>query len=167
MHQTLVVTLILYPPNLSKPVCLIRYYLPYVTSLTFHYVLVHSRIFYKQAHVKPLLKKITLDPNCFKNFRPVSNLTFTSKLIPASDWLPKNAQYVKDKRKQQWDDIETNKLKEIVPDLTEHHQLQYMNRRDEVVLTRLRIGHSRLTHSYLMESEPAPRCIGCDSNFTI
>ena len=93
---------------------------------------------------------------------PVSN-----SMVPAADWLSKPAQYVKDKRKQQWDDIETNKLKEIVPDLTEHHQLQCINRRDEVVLTRLRIGHSRLTHSYLMEGEPAPRCIGCDANFTI
>ncbi len=36
---------------------------------------------YKQAHVKPLLKKITLDPDILKNFRPVSNLTFVSKLI--------------------------------------------------------------------------------------
>lgn len=36
---------------------------------------------YKQSHVKPLLKKITLDPDCLKNFRPVSNLTFISKLI--------------------------------------------------------------------------------------
>ena len=37
--------------------------------------------FYKIAHVKPLLKKISLDPECLKNFRPVSNLTFISKLI--------------------------------------------------------------------------------------
>ena len=32
---------------------------------------------------------------------PVSN-----SLVPAADWLSKPAQYVKDKRKQQWDDIE-------------------------------------------------------------
>ena len=37
--------------------------------------------FFKIAHVKPLLKKITLDPDCLKNYRPVSNLTFISKLI--------------------------------------------------------------------------------------
>ena len=36
---------------------------------------------YKTALVKPLLKKITLDPDCLKNFRPVSNLAFVSKLI--------------------------------------------------------------------------------------
>ena len=36
---------------------------------------------YKQANVKPLLKKISLDPNCLKNYRPVSNLNFLSKLV--------------------------------------------------------------------------------------
>ena len=36
---------------------------------------------YKRAHVKPLLKKISLNPDVLKNFRPVSNLTFVSKLI--------------------------------------------------------------------------------------
>ena len=36
---------------------------------------------YKCAQVKPLLKKISLDPECLKNYRPVSNLNFISKLI--------------------------------------------------------------------------------------
>ena len=93
---------------------------------------------------------------------PVSN-----SMVPASDWLPKSTQYVKETRKEHWDNIENNKLKEIVPDLADHYQIQCMNRRDEVVLTRLRIGHSRLTHSYLMEGEPAPMCIGCDTPFSI
>ena len=35
----------------------------------------------KKAIVKPLLKKPSLDPNVLKNFRPVSNLTFVSKLL--------------------------------------------------------------------------------------
>ena len=35
----------------------------------------------KSAIVKPLLKKATLDPEIFKNFRPVSNLSFLSKVI--------------------------------------------------------------------------------------
>ena len=35
----------------------------------------------KLAMVTPLLKKNDLDPECLKNFRPVSNLTFTSKLL--------------------------------------------------------------------------------------
>ena len=56
--------------------------------------------------------------------------------------------------KIRWDDSQNNKLKEIVPDLTKQQQIQCETRRDEVVLTRLRIGHSRLTHSFLMKREP-------------
>ncbi|WP_308339768.1 reverse transcriptase domain-containing protein, partial [Thiolapillus sp.] len=36
---------------------------------------------FKHAIVKPLLKKTSLDPNDLKNFRPVSNLSFFSKLL--------------------------------------------------------------------------------------
>ena len=36
---------------------------------------------FKSAIVKPLIKKSTLDPELLKNYRPVSNLTFVSKII--------------------------------------------------------------------------------------
>ena len=36
---------------------------------------------FKTAIVKPLIKKPSLDPNCLKNYRPVSNLSFLSKLL--------------------------------------------------------------------------------------
>ncbi len=35
----------------------------------------------KEAVITPLLKKATLDPELLKNFRPVSNLSFVSKLV--------------------------------------------------------------------------------------
>ena len=35
-----------------------------------------------------------------------------------------------------------------------------------MVLTRLRIGHTRLTHSYLHEREDQPLCISCNEPFT-
>ena len=35
----------------------------------------------KTALVYPLIKKLTLDPNLFKSFRPVSHLSFLSKII--------------------------------------------------------------------------------------
>ena len=35
----------------------------------------------KSAVVKPLLNKPTLDPHILKNYRPVSNLPFISKVI--------------------------------------------------------------------------------------
>ena len=36
---------------------------------------------FKLAQVKPLLKKATLDPNELKNYRPISNLPFLSKIL--------------------------------------------------------------------------------------
>ena len=40
-------------------------------------------------------------------------------------------------------------------------------RRKEVVLTRLRIGHTRLTHSYLLKRKDQPFCISCNQPFTV
>ena len=37
----------------------------------------------------------------------------------------------------------------------------------EIVLARLRIGHTRLTHSCLLKREERPYCIGCDTSFTV
>ena len=39
------------------------------------------QIFFKQAHVTPILKKSSLDKEVFKNYRPVSNLNFISKIL--------------------------------------------------------------------------------------
>ena len=36
---------------------------------------------FKHTLVKPLLKKASLDPNCLKHYRPVSNLPFLSKVL--------------------------------------------------------------------------------------
>ena len=35
------------------------------------------------------------------------------------------------------------------------------NRREEIVLCRLRVGHTRLTHSYIIDREPRPMCDRC------
>lgn len=36
-----------------------------------------------------------------------------------------------------------------------------MSRRDEVFIVRLRIGHTRMTHGYLMAKEDPPSCPTC------
>ena len=93
---------------------------------------------------------------------PVSDHT-----IPAQDFLTKVTIYIKNKMENFWNDIILNKLKEVVPDLSEHYQISCNNRKDEVVVTRLRIGHSRFTHSYLLKGESAPECVACGTLFTI
>ena len=56
--------------------------LPHLTSIINDSL--HSGLFpsaFKSAIVKPLLKKTTLNPEILKNYRPVSNLSFLSKIL--------------------------------------------------------------------------------------
>ena len=40
-------------------------------------------------------------------------------------------------------------------------------RQEEVVLCRLRLGHTRLTHSYLLDQDLRPECADCDCSLTV
>ena len=40
-------------------------------------------------------------------------------------------------------------------------------RRDDLVLTRARIGHTYLTHAYLLHGDARPYCIPCDCAVTV
>ena len=55
-----------------------------LTALINNYSSLSSGLFpqvFKSAVIFPLLKKPSLDPNELKNFRPISNLPFISKII--------------------------------------------------------------------------------------
>ena len=41
------------------------------------------------------------------------------------------------------------------------------NRKEETVMARLHIGHSFITHSFLLKGEEPPLCIRCDQHLTI
>ncbi len=40
-------------------------------------------------------------------------------------------------------------------------------RHDESVLWRCRIGHSHITHAYLLKGEDKPKCIACNEDLTV
>ena len=40
-------------------------------------------------------------------------------------------------------------------------------RREEIVLCRLRLGHTRLTHSFILDRETRPECLQCDRYLTV
>ena len=86
--------------------------------------------------------------------------------IPNSDLKPLIATYTKAKWQHKWDE-NINKLHEIKPSVGKPPQIYTGNRRDQVVLSRCRIGHSWLTHAFLLKGEPAPECIRCQSPLTI
>ena len=65
-----------------------------------------------------------------------------------------------------WDRATFSKLHEIKPVHGKNTMYRSL-RREEVVLTRLRIGYTRLTHSYLFKREDQPFCTSCNEPFTV
>ena len=74
--------------------------------------------------------------------------TYIHSSIPGSDLKPSIRQYIKNKWQNLWTLTDNNKLKEIKPIIGEHPMSTSKQRQQEVILTRLRIGHTHFTHSY-------------------
>ena len=60
-----------------------------------------------------------------------------------------------------------NKLQPIKKTLGETKFKDIVKRRDELVLHRVRVGHTHLTHCYLLKGEDQPECIPCQSPLTV
>ena len=68
-------------------------------------------------------------------------------LLPFSDLKPLITTHIKSKWQNEWDE-NINKLHEIEPTVGKPPQIHAGSRRDQVVLNRCRIGHSRLTRFF-------------------
>ena len=66
-----------------------------------------------------------------------------------------------------WRDIESNKLRAIEENVDPWDSSQQRNRSHEVTLGRLRIGHTRLTHGWLLKGGQPPMCPNCDEQLTV
>ena len=92
----------------------------------------------KSAIVRPLLKKCELDSNLLKNYRPVSNLSFLSKLIEKSvccqlnSYLHQNNLYAKCQSAYREGWITETALLKVQNDV-----LRSLDKRDDVILTML------------------------------
>ena len=82
------------------------------------------------------------EPLCHTDLRPVIKTAFTNIF------------------KNSWDIQQTNKLHDVMPELRPFSAPQ-LNRRHDSLLRRLRIGHTPLTHSYLLTGDPPPVCDQC------
>jgi len=60
-----------------------------------------------------------------------------------------------------------NKLHAIRPTVRYYKQKTCLSRRDTVLLNRLRIGHTRLTHSYILSGDDLPECGTCQCPLTV
>ena len=88
-------------------------------------------------------------------------------LISYTDTCQYISQYVRDMWQCELDTAVNNKLHATKPLIGEQPSAYRSVRRDEVVLSRLRLGHSYLTHSYLLKGEPPPECVTCNCHLTI
>lgn len=66
-----------------------------------------------------------------------------------------------------WKDLENNKLREIEPSTCSDVSSYLPNRRDSVKIARLRIGHTYLTHGFLLNNEDRPHCDVCGTALTV
>ena len=87
--------------------------------------------------------------------------------IPFRDFYQRTKQICRARWQTEWGQTAPNKLLEIVPEIASWPKGQRTDRREEVVLARARIGHTYLTHNYLLKRDLAPECIGCDTLLTV
>ena len=87
--------------------------------------------------------------------------------IPFTDCKPFIAKYVETLFQTHWNDCFNNKLHEIRDTFSTTIQIYSNKRKEDIILTRLRIGHTRLTHKHYLLNEDFPECIACDSPMTV
>ena len=68
---------------------------------------------------------------------------------------------------QCWNDSIHNKLFQIKPTLGEWRPAFRKSRMEQFIISRLRIGHTRLTHSFILKQEQPPQCLICLTPYTI
>ena len=83
-------------------------------------------------------------------------------LISYTDAYQYIAQYVRDLWQSESDNPHATK-----PLIGEQPSAYRCVHRDEVVLSRLKLGHSYVTHSYLLKGAPPPECFTCQCRLTI
>ena len=67
---------------------------------------------------------------------------------------------------QLWNQCTSNKLYSVQPAVGRSVSSS-LGRYDSVLINRLRIGHTRLTNSYLLKGESQPVCEACHSSLTV
>ena len=89
--------------------------------------------------------------------------------LPHSDFKPLIKPYIYNKWQANWDEQQEKnlKLKEIQPILGTWKFGNRKSRREEIILARLRIGHTYFTHSFIRKGEPPPECVTCGCLFSV
>ena len=87
--------------------------------------------------------------------------------VPYSDFKHCISQYIFSKWQDDWNGAVMNKLHSVKPVLGDWQFSYRRCRKDEVVLCRARIGHTHLTHSYILRKDPPHQCEHCQCILTV
>ena len=87
--------------------------------------------------------------------------------IPYTDLKPRISKFFHKKWQQRWDMNINNKLFQIQPTLGEGRPAFRASRREQVIISRLCIGHTRLTHTFILKQETQPQCLTCQTICTV
>ncbi|WP_144077532.1 ribonuclease H family protein, partial [Solemya velum gill symbiont] len=86
--------------------------------------------------------------------------------VPYTDFKPLSHRYIQLFWQGDWSRSTHNKLHTITPQIRPLTRSN-LSRHDQVVISRLRIGHTALTHAHLLKHEPRPVCIHCSTPLTV
>lgn len=87
--------------------------------------------------------------------------------IPYTDLKPQIYKFFLTKWQQRWNGNTNNKLFQIKPTLGEWRPAFRKSRKEQVIISRLHIGHSKLTRSFILTQEQPPQCLTCQTPYTI
>ena len=94
----------------------------------------------KKAHDKPTVKQVN---------------------VGYREFVPQVRKRTRDLFAKIWQDYRPTQLKEIKPNIGHWKSSVRDNRKEEVVLCRMRIGHTVFTHSYIIDQVPETMCDTC------
>ena len=87
--------------------------------------------------------------------------------IPRSDHKCEVKRAIVNFLKNKWNNETNNKYHEIQPTLSTSSMSTSSNRSWQCKVNRLRLGHTKLTHGFLMERSERPLCGDCDTPLTV
>ena len=93
--------------------------------------------------------------------------TIASCKIPAKSFYTFANKLYMQRWQTHWDEQTNNKLRLVNPAVGKVYKYRGLSRREQTIITRLRIGHTRLTHSYLMSRDNQPECAACKCQLTV
>jgi len=95
------------------------------------------------------------------------SLPITGMKLPGCDLIPRVSNYCLREWQEIWSNCVNNKLFAIYQTVGSVVHNKRLSRHESVIINRLRIGHTHLTHSYLLSGDDQRACSTCGHPLTV